>query len=86
MPPFRRPLRRFVSDGVYLLMIKLPKTQIEIETTGDQLSIIAACHVNNGYLHWTKIDKSDLPNDLIGMDDLKRAGVDIVDGRAVRCS
>ena len=30
-------------------------------------------------LHWTKYDASDLPNDLVGLDDLKRLVIDPVD-------
>jgi hypothetical protein len=32
---------------------------------------------------WTRIDLADLPNDLLGPDDLKRIGLDVIDGRAV---
>jgi hypothetical protein len=32
---------------------------------------------------WVNVPLSQLPNDLIGVDDLKGAGIELIDGRAV---
>jgi hypothetical protein len=55
----------------------LPKNQIRIERQGD--CILAGLWEEEGYIYWGKFLFSDLPNDLISLDDLKRFGIDIVD-------
>jgi hypothetical protein len=32
---------------------------------------------------WVVIDAADLPNDLIGIEDLRRFGISLIEGRAV---
>lgn len=36
-----------------------------------------------GYRHSVMLDLSDLPSDLVGLDDLHRFGIDVVGGPAV---
>lgn len=36
-----------------------------------------------GYVRYAMIDLSDLPNDLIGLDDLKRFGIEPIKGPAI---
>ena len=60
-------------------MKKLSKSEITIVQL-DPHSIIVGAHENNGYVCWTKILLSDLPNDLVDMDDLERVGINLVHG------
>ncbi len=58
-------------------MRKLSKSEtIIVQREPD--SVIVGAHEHNGYLYWTKIPVSDLPNDLVEMDDLERAGITLV--------
>jgi hypothetical protein len=60
----------------------LPKSERLFRVVGDH--IIVAAHENeDGYLWWTKIPLSDLPNDLVEMKDLEGIGIDLIDGRVV---
>jgi hypothetical protein len=56
----------------------LPKSEWRLERYGNYL--IAGCWIKNGYLHYERILLRNLPNDLISDDDLKRFGIDIING------
>ena len=56
----------------------LPSDEWIIQKHGPD-HIAAGCHELRGYVYWTKHKLSDLPNDLIGIEDLKRFGI-VVDG------
>ncbi len=56
-------------------MERLPKDQIDIKLTSDGLHVIASLYENEGYRHYEKYPLSDLPNELISLDDLKRFGI-----------
>lgn len=46
----------------------------------DGLHVAAALHLcgpEETHLYWTKIALADLPNDLVGIEDLKRFGIAI---------
>ena len=51
----------------------------------DDRHVAAGIHEING-LYWTKVALSELPNDLISVEDLKRCGIalDRIDVAAVR--
>ena len=51
----------------------------------DDGRVIYSNKASAGFVHWETIAPSDLPNDQISLDDLKRVGIDLVDGKAVRC-
>lgn len=53
----------------------LPKEHIEIELCEDGKSIVAALYKNHGWLDWKIYQLSDLPNELISLDDLERFGI-----------
>jgi hypothetical protein len=71
-----------VKDDSASNHVLLSKSDWTINRVGAK-SLIVGAHANCGYRHYTKIDLADLPNDLVSEDDLKRVGVDVVDGRAV---
>jgi len=52
----------------------LPKELWKIEPIGDS-HVAAGIHEVRGAYHWTKFALADLPNDLLGVDDLKRHGI-----------
>ncbi len=54
----------------------LPKEQWKIEPLG-KTHIAAGTHENFGHYYWTKIALDDLPNDLIGIEDLERFGINL---------
>jgi hypothetical protein len=55
-------------------LVRLPRDQIQIEEhTGTHLA--AAVYTRDGSLYWQKVALFDLPNDLIGVEDLERHGV-----------
>jgi hypothetical protein len=60
--------------------VLLPKEQWEIKifkgTSG--IHILSSISTIAGYRNWEKYKSSDLPNNLISIDDLKRFGIDIV--------
>ncbi|MDD5773951.1 MAG: hypothetical protein PHX78_10850 [bacterium] len=65
----------------------LPKDQIKIIVNDlDNTEIIAGIHSHiidgHNIRCWEKYKVSDLPNDLIDSNDLKRCGINLVDGRA----
>jgi len=56
-------------------MNKLPKDQITLELMADGIHVMASLFKDKGYRHYEKYKLSDLPNDLISPDDLKRFGI-----------
>jgi len=65
----------------------LPKDQIKILVNDlNNTEIIAGLHTHiiDGHciIYWTKHNVSDLPNDLIDSNDLKRCGINLVNGKA----
>ncbi len=65
---------RETMDGVNMEL--LPKEQWKIEPLG-KTHIAAGTHENFGHYYWTKIALDDLPNDLIGIEDLERFGINL---------
>ncbi len=59
----------------------LPKEQQTLARSGD--AVVVGSHEHEGYRNYERFALSDLPNNLVSLDDLKRVGVDVVDGRAV---
>lgn len=57
----------------------LSKNQIDIKLSSDNRYVIASLYENNGYREWEKFKLSELPNNLISLDNLKRFGVNIID-------
>ena len=53
---------------------RLPKSEITIEQT-DSDTLIVGAHEHMGYRFFQKVALVDLPNDLIGIDDLERFGI-----------
>jgi hypothetical protein len=53
----------------------LSKDDIEIRPAGDGESILASLYEGRGYRCRDRFELSDLPNDLIGRDDLERFGI-----------
>lgn len=56
----------------------LSKENMEIKLCENGKSVAAALFENEGYLNWEKYQLSDLPTDLISLDDLKRFGVNVI--------
>lgn len=75
MKPLQDQVR--IEDGKTIKLKPLPKDQIEIKQEGDY--ILASLYENEGYRWWDRYEPSDLPNDLISLDDLKRFGINISD-------
>lgn len=63
-------------------MRNLPKSEWTMRQECPDSDIVGA-HEHMGYRYYTKFLLSDLPNDLVGLDDLERFGIDLVDRRAV---
>lgn len=61
----------------------LPRSERIIHQSSRSDSIIVGAHEHNGYIWWTKILLSDLPNDLVSLGDLKRVGINLVDMRPI---
>lgn len=59
-------------------MKKLSEEDIKIKLSKDGEYIVASLFENEGYRDWKTYNLSDLPNDLISYDDLKRFGIDAV--------
>lgn len=57
---------------------KLRKQDIRIKLSKTSKKIHAAFYTNHGCLDWEVFEFSDLPNDRINIDDLKRFGINIV--------
>jgi len=61
----------------------LPKELIRIEPSYDGVHIIASLYEHPvGYCWWDKYTISDLPNDLISLDDLKCFGINTINMEA----
>lgn len=60
----------------------LPPEQRMFSLSEDRRTVYAGVHDREGYRWWTAVPLSDLPNDLVGRDDLVRLGVDPVDSVA----
>ena len=65
----------------------LPKADWEFHPLEDGRLIVGAhlSHIEPTHdsLHYSIFDASELPNDLVRADDLKRAGIDLIKLRAV---
>lgn len=55
-------------------LIRLPRDEIRVEAFSDT-HLAVALYTRAGSLYWQKLALSDLPNDLIGIEDLERFGV-----------
>lgn len=55
-------------------LLRLPRDEIRIERHDDQ-QIAVALYTREGAVYWQKMPLTDLPNDLIGIEDLERHGV-----------
>ena len=60
---------------------RLPREQWKIRREGE--IVLVAADERNGAYWWTRFELGDVPNDLLGPDDLRRIGVELLDGRAV---
>ena len=56
----------------------LPKERITLKLSEDKTCVIAGIYEYAGYMDYEKYRFSDLPNDLVSIDDLKRFGINIV--------
>jgi len=60
----------------YTVKLKpLPKDQITLSLEEEGTCVYASLYTNQGYRHYEKYPLSDLPNDLISLEDLERFGV-----------
>lgn len=57
---------------------RLAPEDILIRPCGDGEYIFASYFEENGWRHWDKYRLSELPNDLISLDDLKRFGINVI--------
>jgi hypothetical protein len=60
-------------------LVRLPRDLITIQPLGDGVRVIASLFHRRGYRHYEIYPLSDLPNDLITHDDLKRFGIVVSD-------
>lgn len=58
-------------------LIRLPRDEIRIEPYS-ATHLAVAIYTRLGALYWQKVRLLDLPNDLLGIEDLERAGVLLV--------
>jgi len=58
-------------------MTPLPKSEWRVKRCGPDHAIVGM-HTNGGGIYWTKFALADLPNEFIGVEDLKRIVVDEV--------
>lgn len=63
-------------------MTPLPKSEWQIKRCGAGHAIVGM-HLHGGGIYWTKFALVDLPNDFIGIEDLKRIVVDEINVSAV---
>ena len=63
-------------------MTPLSKSEWIIKRCGSDHAIVGM-HTNGGAIYWTKFALTDLPNEFIGEEDLKRILVDVVHVTAV---
>lgn len=73
------PISEELKEGLDMRL--LPKEQIELTIMADG-QIVASLFEREGFRYWQRIDPSNLPNDLISLDDLKRFGIELVNGKA----
>lgn len=52
-----------------------PKEQMILEKCPDGNHVLVSIFGEAGFRCWQKLKLSDLPNDFIGLDDLKRFGI-----------
>lgn len=76
-----RPKRRLVAKGKGMKL--LPKSEWTFDRAKDG-GLIVGAHEHNGYVWHTQFALSDLPNDLVSLDDLERLGIDRIDRGAIR--
>jgi hypothetical protein len=62
-------------------MRRLPREQWKLRREGE--CVLLAADEHNGAYWWTRFELADLPNALLGPDDLKCIGIELLDGRAV---
>lgn len=63
----------------------LAKEQWQMEESQDKKHVIASLYeYPKGYRYWDKYDKSNLPNNLIGLNDLERLGVNVINMKPSR--
>jgi hypothetical protein len=62
-------------------MRRLPREQWKIRREGEV--VLLAADERAGAYWWTRYELSDLPNDLLDLDDLARIGIEVIDDRAV---
>lgn len=55
-------------------MRRLPENQVMVRKIDDDHVAVSA-YEHQGYRHWTKFALADLPNDLVRLEDLERAGI-----------
>ena len=60
-------------------MRKLPKSEWTMELSTNRQYLIVGSHENLGFRHYHRVPLSDLPNDEVSLDDLKRFGIDLID-------
>lgn len=65
---------RIGLEGVPAEAVLLPRGEVRIGRY-DSSHVAAALHALDGVLYWTKWPLADLPNDLIGIEDLERLGI-----------
>lgn len=65
-------------------MGKLPKDQIIIDLCPDGKYVMASLGETDGYRQWEMIKLSDLPNNDISLDDLKRFGINLANLKNIR--
>jgi len=56
-------------------MKRFPKENISIKLMDDGVHVLASLYTHQGARWWDKYHLSDLPNDFISLDDLKRFGI-----------
>jgi len=65
-------------------MNRLTANQIDIKECNDGLHVIASIYENEGFRHYEKYPISDLPNNLISLNDLKRFGINVINMKPCR--
>lgn len=66
---------RMGIDGAPDGLVRLPRDEIRLEGPDCTGHVVAALHALDGVLYWTKWRLADLPNELVGVEDLKRFGI-----------
>ena len=60
----------------------LPKEDIVIEASSDGIHVFASLYEHEGCRWWDKYHLSDIPNDLISLNDLERFVINLVNAEA----